>query len=398
VINYLSLLIFHHYGFLFPVGDQCREKDSFWYERRRILHGIAPRQYRKNHGASSWYRGREINTRGRPKTDIMKIAIIGASGYTGGELFRLLNAHPRADVVCATSRQLAGKPVTSRHPHLTGFTDLTFTNPEISSLDVDVAFLAVPHTAAMTYAPSLVEKGVKVIDLSADYRLPKGVYEEVYGVPHTAYFPAPYGLCEFHREECRGAEFVSNPGCFPTGATLAAAPLAEYAHTIIYDSKTGVSGAGDNPSETTHFPNVGDNLTAYKLTKHRHLAEMRQELGHLGSKARAYFTPHLLPVNRGILTTAHIMLKEPMEQKEVEQRYRKLYADEPFVRYQRPSLNAVRGTNFCDLQAEVSEDRVVVVSVIDNLVKGASGQAIQNMNLMLGWKETEGLWSPAALP
>ncbi len=328
----------------------------------------------------------------------MKVAIIGASGYTGGELFRLLNAHSRAEVVCATSRQLAGKPVTTRHPHLTGFTNLNFSNPEISSLDVDVAFLAVPHTAAMAYAPDLIERGIKVIDLSADYRLKKEVFEKVYGVPHTAYFPAPYGLCEFHREEVKGADFVSNPGCFPTGATLAAAPLARFAHTIIYDSKSGVSGAGDNPSDTTHYPNVGDNITAYKLTSHRHLAEMRQELGFLDSGATAYFTPHLLPVNRGILTTAHILLNEPMEQQEVERIYRNFYKNEPFVRYQRPSLNAVRGSNFCDVTVEAAENRVVAVSAIDNLVKGASGQAIQNMNLMCGLVETEGLWSPAVLP
>lgn len=328
----------------------------------------------------------------------MKVAIIGASGYTGGELFRLLNAHSRAEVVCATSRQLAGTPVTTRHPHLTGFTDLTFTNPEVSALDVDVAFLAVPHTAAMAYAPALIEQGIKVIDLSADYRLKKEVYEKVYGVSHTAYIPAPYGLCELHREEVRNVDFVANPGCFPTGATLAAAPLAGRAHTIIYDSKSGVSGAGDNPSETTHYPNVGDNFTAYKLTSHRHLAEMRQEIGYLKSPATAYFTPHLLPVNRGILTTAHILLNEPMEQEEVEKLYREFYRNEPFVRYQRPSLNAVRGSNFCDVMVEVSENRVVAVSAIDNLVKGASGQAIQNMNLMCGLTETDGLWSPAALP
>lgn len=328
----------------------------------------------------------------------MKVAIIGASGYTGGELFRLLNAHSRAEVVCATSRQLAGKPVTIQHPHLTGFTDISFTNPDISSLDVDIAFLAVPHTAAMTYAPAMVEQGIKVIDLSADYRLAKEIYEETYGVSHTAYFPAPYGLCELHREQCRNAGFVANPGCFPTGATLAAAPLAGYADHIIYDSKSGVSGAGDNASDTTHYPNVGDNFTAYKLTKHRHLAEMRQEMGYLKSGAKVYFTPHLLPVNRGILTTAHILLNEPMEQEEVERMYKKFYAGEPFIRYQRPSLNSVRGSNFCDVTVEVSEDRVVAVSAIDNLVKGASGQAIQNMNLMCGLKETDGLWSPATRP
>ncbi|HWQ67682.1 MAG TPA: N-acetyl-gamma-glutamyl-phosphate reductase [Methanospirillum sp.] len=328
----------------------------------------------------------------------MKAAIIGASGYTGGELFRLLHNHPGVEVVCATSRQLAGKPVTTQHPHLTGFTDITFTNPDISQLDVDVAFLAVPHTAAMAYAPSMIEQGIKVVDLSADYRLAKEIYEQVYGVDHTAYFPAPYGLCELHRDVCKGADFIANPGCFPTGATLAAAPLAEYAHTIIYDSKTGVSGAGDNPSVTTHYPNVGDNLTAYKLTSHRHLAEMRQELVHLKSGAKCYFTPHLLPVNRGILTTAHIMLNEPMDQKEVERLYHEYYLKEPFVRYQRPSLNTVRGSNFCDLIVESSEDRVVAVSAIDNLVKGASGQAIQNMNLMCGFAETEGLLNPGMLP
>jgi len=248
----------------------------------------------------------------------MKAAIIGASGYTGGELIRLMQSHPHVTIDVATSRQLAGKPVTSQHPHLKGFCNLTFENPEISSLDTDIAFLAVPHTGALAYVPDLMERGIKIIDLSADYRLPQAVFEEVYGTPHTAWKEVPYGLCELHRDACRNASFVSNPGCFPTGATLASAPLAKKAHTIIYDSKTGVSGAGDSPSATTHFPNVGDNLTAYKWTSHRHLAEMRQELVYLGSPARCYFTPHLLPVNRGILTTAHILLDEPIEQKEVE--------------------------------------------------------------------------------
>lgn len=328
----------------------------------------------------------------------MKAAIIGASGYTGGELIRLLSAHQKVEVSLATSRQLAGRPVTDQHPHVTGFCDLKFENPEISSIDTDIAFLAVPHTAAMTYAPGLIEQGIKVIDLSADYRLPKAIFEEVYGTPHTSWREVPYGLCELHREACKNVDFVSNPGCFPTGATLASAALAEKAHTVIYDSKTGVSGAGDSPSATTHYPNVGDNLTAYKWTAHRHLAEMRQELGYLNSPATCYFTPHLLPVNRGILTTAHILLDEPMEQQEVEKLYRDFYKNEPFVRYQRPSLNNVRGSNFCDLMVEAAENRVVAVSVIDNLVKGASGQAIQNMNLMCGWDETTGLMAPGMVP
>jgi N-acetyl-gamma-glutamyl-phosphate reductase len=332
------------------------------------------------------------------KQDVMKIAIIGASGYTGGDLIRLLLSHSSAEVTCATSRKLAGKPVDTTHPHLKGFTRLVFTNPSIDDLDADFAFLAVPHTAAMTYVRPLLERGIKVVDLSADYRLPKEIFERVYSVPHTDYFEAPYGLPELYREECRGSNFVSNPGCFPTGATLAAAPLAKFARSIIFDSKTGVSGAGDNPSAVTHYPNVGDNVNPYKWTSHRHLAEMRLQIKKLNGKAEVFFTPHLVPVNRGILTTAHILLEEPMEQDEVEQLIQRYYEGEPFIRYQMPVLAAVRGSNFCDLKAESEGNRVVVVSAIDNLVKGASGQAIQNMNAMCGFDERDGLMAPGLLP
>ncbi len=328
----------------------------------------------------------------------MKIAIIGATGYTGGELMRLLLSHSRAEVTCVTSRSMAGKKVADVHPHLRGFLDLAFTNPKAEDIDADVAFLAVPHTAAMAYARPLLNRGIRVVDLSADYRLAREVYERVYGVTHTDYFPAPYGIPEIHRDECRNAHFIANPGCFPTGATLAAAPLAALAHTIIFDSKTGVSGAGDNPSATTHYPNVGDNVNPYKWTSHRHLAEMEQEVSRLGSKARVYFTPHLVPVNRGILTTAHILLAEPLTQAEVEKRYREYYKGEYFVRLQNPVLAAVRGTNFCDIRAEAGGDRIVVASAIDNLVKGASGQAIQNMNLMCGLDEKDGLTHAGLLP
>jgi len=328
----------------------------------------------------------------------MKVAIVGASGYAGGELVRLLYHHSSAKVTCVTSRSLAGTPLSEVHPHLTGFSDLKFENPAPDAIDADVAFLAVPHTAAMTIAGKLLSRGIRVVDLSADYRLPKETFEKVYGVPHTDYFAAPYGIPELHRKDCINAKFVSNPGCFPTGATLAAAPLARYAHTVIFDSKTGVSGAGDNPSATTHYPNVGDNVNPYKWTSHRHLAEMKQELAFLGSKASCYFTPHLVPVNRGILTTAHILLNEPMETKEVEKLYREYYRNEYFVRYQKPMLSAVRGSNFCDIMVESEGKRVVVVSAIDNLVKGASGQAIQNMNLMCGFKENDGLVAAGMLP
>ncbi len=328
----------------------------------------------------------------------MKIAIIGASGYTGGDLIRLLLTHSSAEVVIATSRKLAGKRVDSVHPHLKGLTGLLFQNPSVDRMDADVALLAVPHTAGMTYVRGLLERGMKVVDLSADYRLPKDVFEKTYGVPHTDYFPAPYGLTELHRDEVRSASFVANPGCFPTGAVLAAAPLATRAKAVIFDSKTGVSGAGNAPSAVTHYPTVADNINPYKWTRHRHLAEMKQEIARLGSKAGVYFTPHLVPVNRGILTTAHILLSEPMEQKEVEALYRRSYEKEFFVRLQQPILAAVRGTNFCDIAVESEGERVVVASAIDNLVKGASGQAIQNMNLMCGFPEQEGLRGAGALP
>ncbi len=323
----------------------------------------------------------------------MEIAIIGASGFTGGELIRLLAGHSEGDVVCATSRKLAGTAVARANPYLRGFTDLEYTNPDVGDIDADVAFLAVPHTAAMQYAGSLMEQGVRTIDLSADYRLPKDIYEKVYGVEHTNYHKVPYGLPELHRKDIPGSLFVSNPGCFPTGATLAAAPLAKRARTIIYDSKSGVSGAGVSPSVTNMYTSVGDNLIAYKLTAHRHVAEMRQEMAFLGSSASVHFTPHLLPVNRGILTTAHILLDEPITQEEVDALYAEFYAREYFVRLQSPSLGGVRGSNFCDIAVEVEEGgmRVVAVSAIDNLVKGASGQAIQNMNLMCGCAEPDGL-------
>ena len=328
----------------------------------------------------------------------MKVAIVGASGYAGGELVRLLCHHSAAKVTCVTSRKLAGTPLDQVHPHLKGFTDLVFENPDPEKIDVDVAFLAVPHTAAMSIAGKLLSRGIKVVDLSADYRLPKETFEKVYGVPHTDYFVAPYGIPELHRKECKNVQFIANPGCFPTGATLAAAPLAKFANTVIFDSKTGVSGAGDNPSATTHYPNIGDNVNPYKWTSHRHLAEMKQELAFLGSKAKVYFTPHLVPVNRGILTTAHILLDEPMETKEVEELYKDFYKGEFFVRYQMPMLAAVRGSNFCDIKVESEGLRVVAVSAIDNLVKGASGQAIQNMNIMCGYKETDGLVAAGMLP
>lgn len=330
----------------------------------------------------------------------MDIAIIGASGYTGGDLIRLLLTHSEANIVCTTSRKLAGTLVAKDHIHLKNLIDLEYTNPQPENIDADFVFLAVPHTAAMEYAGTLRERGIKAVDLSADYRLPQDVYEKTYGVKHSAYFKAPYGLCELHRGEIKSADFVANPGCFPTGATLAAAPVAKFAKTIIYDSKSGVSGAGDSVSETTHYPNVDENISAYKITSHRHIPEMRQEAKFLGSNADVFFTPHLLPAIRGIITTAHILLENPMEQSEVQKLYEIFYKNEKFVRLQTAKLGGVRGSNFCDIQFELEDGgkRLVAVSAIDNLVKGAAGQAVQNMNIMCGFDEMNGIKMPGMFP
>ncbi|MDD3041705.1 MAG: N-acetyl-gamma-glutamyl-phosphate reductase [Methanosarcinaceae archaeon] len=338
---------------------------------------------------------------------MIKAGIIGASGYTGGELLRLLLNHPDVEPVLATSRSLAGKPVTETHRHLLDFLDLEYENPGMDEVRerCDVVFLAVPHKTAMNYVPELLDGKTKVIDLSADYRLEDGIFEKVYEVEHTD--PgrhAVYGLPELH-PEVSGESFIANPGCFPTGASLAAAPLAKagLVELAVFDSKTGISGAGFKPGATSHYPNLAENVIAYKLTSHRHRAEIFQELNRLDANLNNInFTPQVVPSIRGILTTAHLFMKDRVSAEEVQDIFRDFYRGKPFVRLVEgvPSLTAVRGTNFCDIGFEVDPvtGRVVVISAIDNLVKGASGQAVQNMNLMLGLDETRGLWFAAAAP
>jgi N-acetyl-gamma-glutamyl-phosphate reductase len=327
---------------------------------------------------------------------MIRVGIIGGSGYTGGELLRLLVQHPEAEVTMVTSRALDATPLADVHRYLKGFYDLRFVNAEAKSVAeaADVVFLAVPHGAAMGLVPDLIDK-VRIIDLSADYRLGHS-YEEVYG-PHTDPRDAVYGLPELHPEVAR-ADLCANPGCYPTGAILAAAPLvkAGLADHIVFDSKSGISGAGAAPTETSHYPNLAENVVPYQLTRHRHKAEIVQELARLGTVA-VNFTPHVIPSIRGILTTAHIFINTDLDSDRIRSLYDTFYADRPFIRFNVPSLASVRGTNFCDLfvERDVASNRVVVVSAIDNMVKGASGQAIQNMNLMFGLDETTGLWSPA---
>lgn len=335
----------------------------------------------------------------------MKVGIIGGSGYTGGELLRLLANRPDTEIVAVTSRTFENQPVNVIHPHLLKTLDMYF--EDVSTKEVakrsDVVFTAVPHKAAMAHVPELLANGVRVVDLSADYRLKPDIYEKVYETSHSDRDRvATYGLPELYRADIRHSALVANPGCFPTGAILAAAPLvkAGIVERIVFDSKTGISGAGATPSDATHYPNVAENIVPYSVTMHRHVPEIRQEMALLG-RCDVHFTPHIIPAVRGILTTAHIFVKRAISKKDVMELYRKMYADEVFVRIVDgvPSLNAVRGSNFCDIGCfDVEGGRVVVVSAIDNMVKGASGQAIQNMNIMFGLDEMAGLWMPGVAP
>ncbi len=336
----------------------------------------------------------------------MDIGIIGGSGYTGGELLRLLSQHPEANISAVTSRSRKGQKVSDTHAHLRKICDIEF--EELSAEDVasrsDIVFTAVPHGTAMQVVPKLLDSGVKVIDLSADYRLKSDVFEKVYKIKHTDPRSAIYGIPELHPEVAE-QEFVANPGCYPTGASLAAAPLAKAGliERVVFDSKSGISGAGAEPTEVSHYPNMAENIQAYKLTSHRHRAEIVQELNRLDRDLKSIsFTPHVIPSVRGILTTAHIFVKKDLSEEEVTGIYWNFYRDKPFIRLIKgiPMLSSVRCSNFCDIGFEIEKgsDRIVVISAIDNLVKGASGQAIQNMNLMFGLPETTGLWTPATAP
>lgn len=341
---------------------------------------------------------------------MINVGIVGGSGYTGGELLRLLSVHPSVNVVCVTSRKLAGKPVVSVHQHLRGMIDLRFEAPSPAEIAgrCDLVFTAVPHGTAMDWVPELLDNGSKVIDLSADYRLPVDVFEKTYGIKHRAPRDAVFGLPELH-PEVAGASLVGNPGCYPTGATLAVAPLAKAGmiDRVVFDSKSGISGAGAEPTETSHYPNLAENIRCYRVTNHRHVPEIKQELSRLQNDVRISFTPHVIPAVRGILTTAHVFVKDSFQdkiqdRKFVSELYSDFYRNARFVRLVDgvPMLGNVRCSNFCDIGFEIEKnsDRIVVISAIDNLVKGASGQAIQNMNLMMGLDETAGLWFPGGAP
>ena len=340
------------------------------------------------------------------------VSIVGASGYTGGELVRLLARHPGVHVAHVTSERYAGSPLAAVFPHLaavsagSGLVCQSLADFQRGDPGPFV-FTALPHLSAMEAIPGLLARGARVVDLSADFRLrDAGVYARWYGTRHLApalLAEAVYGLPERYRQAVGRARLVANPGCYPTSVLLALAPLLSAGlldpDTILIDSKSGVSGAGRSPAQGTLFADLDGGFQAYKVEGHRHRPEMEQELSRVAGRSLVVrFVPHLLPQSRGILSTCHL---RPADGKVDASRWRSVlaacYRDEPFVHLlpagQWPATSHVRGSNVCHLAVGADEESgwMTVVSVIDNLVKGAAGQAVQNMNLMLGLEENTGL-------
>jgi N-acetyl-gamma-glutamyl-phosphate reductase len=337
----------------------------------------------------------------------LRIAVFGASGYSGAELVRLLSRHPRARVTHLAAASSAGKQLSELYPSLRGLDlpKLEALEPEALKGKADVAFLALPHTESMKLAPKLLALGLKVIDLSGDFRLQDtDEYEAFYKHAHEQdglLKEAVYGLAEIHGDKVKGARLVANPGCYTTTAILALYPLLKAGlispEGIVIDAKSGVTGAGRDKHS---FGNVDGNFSAYKVGgKHQHIPEIEQELGEAAGKdVTVVFTPHLLPLNRGILSTAYASpAKQPLDVDMLVDCLRSFYAGRPFVRVLEPehlpTLRSVVGTNLIEIGAayDVRAKKAIVFSATDNLLKGAAGQAVQNLNLMFGWPETDGL-------
>jgi N-acetyl-gamma-glutamyl-phosphate reductase len=339
-----------------------------------------------------------------------KVGIVGGTGYTGVELMRLLAAHPQASLAAVTSRGNAGTPVADMFPSLRGVYDLTFAEPDLDRLaECDLVFFATPHGTAMQSVPELLERGVKVIDLGPDFRL-KDAAEWTRWYKHEHSCPelleeAVYGLPELNRDAIRGARLVANPGCYPTCTLLAVMPLLERqlidVRRLVVDAKSGVSGAGRQAQLRTLLGEAGENFSVYGLPGHRHHPEISQALAQVaGQSVGLVFVPHLLPMVRGMEASVYADLVHG--DVDLQSLYERRYADDPFVDVlpvgALPETKSVRGTNMCRIGVYRSGDTAIVLSVIDNLTKGASGQAIQNMNLMLGLEETLGLQGAAVLP
>jgi N-acetyl-gamma-glutamyl-phosphate reductase len=335
---------------------------------------------------------------------MIKAAVIGGSGYTGSELARILCRHTEISLEAMTSRQNAGVPVSTVLPSLKGFTDLVYEAQLKEDADYDLVFLATPHGASMALAPGLLSRGLKVIDLSGDYRLSDPqTYEKWYGHPHTdleGLSKAVYGMAELNRDAIARADLVANPGCYPTCSVLSLAPLLANKlidSKVIIDAKSGTSGAGIEPSKATHHPTCGASITPYKIVTHRHTPEIKMALEAVAAAPTGVvFTPHLLPIVRGMLTTSYVTLKKDKSKDELAQVYDSYYAGRRFVRRTAvPSIPSTIGSNFTEVGLETADmSTVVVMGALDNLVKGAAGQAVQNANIMFGLDETVGLDFP----
>ncbi|MGG6313249.1 N-acetyl-gamma-glutamyl-phosphate reductase [Paenibacillus macerans] len=338
----------------------------------------------------------------------IKVAIVGSTGYGGVELIRFLWGHPGVEIVSVISASSAGKLLTDGFPHLSEIIvqPLDGVNPQEIAAKAEVVFTATPSGVSGKLVPQLVEAGLKVIDLSGDFRIKDGkVYEAWYKheAPEAALLEqAVYGLAEINGDEVKGAEFVSNPGCYPTATLLGLIPALSAGWidpaSIIIDAKSGVSGAGRGTSLTTHYAEINENLKAYKVNKHQHIPEIEQMLSRIaGEPVTVTFTTHLVPMTRGIMSTMYAGLKGAYTEEDLIQLYRQYYEGRPFVRIRDngkwPATKEVFGSNYCDIgfAADARTGRLTIISVVDNVVKGAAGQAIQNLNLMMGWEETTGL-------
>jgi len=346
---------------------------------------------------------------------MINVGICGGSGYTGAELLRILALHPHVKVTASTSERSLGKSPAELFPHLAGYEHLVYEPlvPDALLEKADLFFMALPHSASQAAVALFFKKGKKVIDLSADYRLKDpAIYEEWYKTPHlykAVLKNAVYGLPELHRAKIKNAGLIANPGCYPTGAILGLYPALKSGlvetEGIVIDSKSGASGAGRQADVKYSFCEMNEGFMAYGIAAHRHTPEIEQELSGITKKpVRVNFTPHLLPVDRGILTTAYAKLAKKASTEEVLSIYKKIYRGEPFVRVldaeKFPNIKAVKGTNRCDIGLKVNArtNTLIIVSAIDNLVKGASGLAVQNMNIMMGFPEDAGLKQIALFP
>jgi N-acetyl-gamma-glutamyl-phosphate reductase len=337
---------------------------------------------------------------------VTKIGIIGATAYSSLELIKILLRHPHAKVAYLGVRREGNPRIASIFPCLGKALDLVCTGlkPEDMPQQADVIFSTLPPTVSMQFVPAFLDAGCRVIDFSADYRFKdKLMYEKWYGAKHTDVGRLPmavYGLPELFRAEIKNAKLIANPGCYPTSAALGLLPLVRDSlislDDIIVDAKSGVSGAGREPTEATHYPECNESIAAYKVGTHRHQPEIAETVSHAaGAKVSLWFTPHLTPMDRGILSTIYADLRKPLGEDAIRAIYTRFYRDEPFVRVRQgdelPKTKDVMNTNFCDLAVKVVGKKVIILSCIDNLVKGASGQAVQNMNIMLGLPETAAL-------